>query len=56
MKLTEKQKEQIKEVWGDWEVVHGLADDFALKRLTELDKEFTDDLEKNLKGAKFWYA
>ncbi len=56
MKLTQKQKDQIKKDWGDWEVVHGHRDDFMKERLKELDPEFVEDLKKATEGASFWYA
>ena len=56
MKLTEEQKQKIKEEWGDWEGVHGLWDDFMADRLHDLDPEFMADLKKAFEGATFWYA
>ena len=56
MKLTEEQKKDIRECWGDWEVVHGRYDDLVYKRLKELDPEFVEELDKLIEGASFWYA
>ena len=56
MKLTEKQKEELKSVWGDWEVYHSHYDDLIYNRLKELDPEFIEDLHKESEGATFWYA
>lgn len=56
MKLTQKQKNGLNISSGDNEAIHGAYDNLLKERMKELDPEFLEDLDEEVKGYTFWYG
>ena len=57
-KLTEAEIDELKGLRGDNEAYHSKFDDFMEGKLSELDNEWMEDLNrvKEIHDIDFWYA